>query len=337
MLTHGRILHSLVAVSLSAAVVAWTGLAGNDGAAAADLPPPIVTKAVLFGVAPKQAVPHGTSATAEAKPVRLGSGNGTAARRPNTAAGQEPHKELSKPNNNAPAEAAKPPMLPAQSSDLTTTAQGASPQQQNVGSQREPAASPVIGSNSSSQGEAQPATSTKSALLSTAPPTGAPPPASEAKIEPTTPPGPADNQASVPQLPDQTAPSPSPIPPAVGGKTEAPASEPPAKTEFGVASGLPDTASYKPDALASPPDSGALRGAPNPSPHQPQMAEDQAPAIASPPNPTPSVPLGETSPAPPPAGPKSPPPEKPFPLGLGVAAAVVVLLIAGLIAFFFAP
>jgi hypothetical protein len=41
----------------------------------------------------------------------------------------------------------------------------------------------------------------------------------------------------------------------------------------------------------------------------------------------------------PPAGPASPPPEKPFsfPLGLGLAAAVIMLLIAGFIAFAFSP
>lgn len=354
--TDGRILRSIVAASLFATVMAWTGSAGNERAVAATLPPPIVTKAVPLGTAPKHAVPHGTSATAEAKPVRPSSDNGTAARQPDRAAAQEPSQALSdqepseepsKAGSNAPAEAPKPLMLQAPSSDLKIKAQSASPQQQNVASPRQPAANTVIGSNALPQGEPQSATAAKTALPSPAPPSasqpaepiapppGSPPPASEAKIEQATPPEPAGNQAPVSQPPDLSAPSPSPVPPTVDGKTEAPASEPAIKTEPGTTPALPDTA--KPSSVTTSPNSGIRLGAPSPSPHHPQMAEDHSATVASPPSSTPSVPLAEPPPAPPPAGPSSPPPEKPFsfPLGLGFAAAVLVLLIGGLIAFAF--
>lgn len=76
--TYGRILHSLVAVGLFATVLAWTGSAGNERAAAASLPPPIVTKAIPLGTEPKHAALHSMSAAAPTKTTKPRDNNGTA-------------------------------------------------------------------------------------------------------------------------------------------------------------------------------------------------------------------------------------------------------------------
>lgn len=259
--------------------------------------------------------------------------------------------------------------------DLKTTAQGAnpqaatpqqatSPQQAALAPQSQPPANTVVGSNSPPEGEPQPATVAKSALppsgtqteslsapsprtsstLSSAPPpSGALAPAPEAKIDSALPSGPAANRAPASEPPEPAAPPSAQGPPAAAGTVAALGSAPAVRTEPGPAKALAGTANSKPDAVTSPTatsptDSGIPLGGSNPPPHQPQLAQDHAPPVASPPDPVPPAPSAE--PAPPPTAPASPP-AKPFsfslPLGLGFAAAVVLLLIAGLIAFAFSP
>ena len=259
MSTHGRILHSLVAVSLFATVTAWTGSAGNERASAADLAPPIVTKAVPLGAVPQQHALHSTSVVSRSDPAKPRNGDGTAARQQKPAPEPETAHELSNQTaanagHNSPAEGPGPLRLQAAPHDLKTTAQGAGPQQVVVAPPSQPPASTVVGSNPPPQGEPPSATAAKSALplsepssamssgpsspssaprsaKSVTPPPGPPAPASEAKNNSAQQSGPAANSAPASPPPDSQRLLPAKLA-AADGTTGAPGAKP-AKPEPG--------------------------------------------------------------------------------------------------------
>jgi hypothetical protein len=335
--TYGRIIPSLIAASLLSSCAAWIACAGIDGARAANALLPLVTKEFGLRAAPNHAVPRVASPPTAAKPVAHSGDSGTATPQPKAVSGQD----KSKSGNQFPTEAAKPatpgPPVPNAKIGSQATAptepdikigpQATAPTLPDAAAHSEPAVSATVGSNPPTPGEPQTAVAAKFPAEQQAEPTAAPPgspsPPSEAKMESAAPSGPVGNEALVPQLPVVAAPPSNASSPAPEARIEPPRPVPATKTQSDAA---PAHSTASPAGIISP-------VGPKPSQHEPRMAEDQAPGVASQPNP--SAPLVQPTTTPPPAGPSNPAPAPTFPLEWTLAAAALVLLILGFLAVVF--